>query len=139
MSAWKLRGEMGHGTEQMIETRYGRYAKYRAKRPVLEYRWDEWKDAYGERLLAGLSSLLSPGERACLGVLAARPQGLTLAEWQRTLQPETEPILPGRLLQLGLAAEKGSEAEPRFCVTEDGFGVLAATGTTPAGCGPVPG
>ena len=43
MTAWKLRGEMGHGTEQMIERCYSRYAKLRAKRPVLEFRWPEWR------------------------------------------------------------------------------------------------
>jgi hypothetical protein len=102
---------------------------------VLEYRWDDWKDDYGERLFAGLASLLSGSERACLVALAARPDGMTGTEWQRRVQPGTEPAprLPGRLVQLGLAAEVATDAEPRFSVTGDGvgvLGVLAASATS---------
>jgi integrase len=134
MSAWKLRGEMGHSTEQMIEKRYGRYARYRGSRPVLEYRWDEWKDRYAARLFAGLSGLLSCNEHACLGVLAARPAGLTRTEWARATQTETqfEAHLPGRLVHLGLVGEIATAGEPRFSVTCDGNGVLAAAASCEA-------
>lgn len=129
MTAWKLRGEMGHGNEQMIETRYGRYAKYRPRRPVLEYRWDEWRDRYGEQLFAGLCSLLSCAELACLGALATRPAGLTGPEWEQAVGTEMrrEARLPGRLVQLGLVVEFRTEEKPRYRVTEDGRGVLATS------------
>jgi hypothetical protein len=136
MTAWKLRGEMRHGTEQMIETRYGRYAKYRARRPLLEYRWDEWKDRYEKQLFTGLSGLLSCSERACLGGLATRPTEITRTEWEQAAQPEMQTVscLPGRLVQLGLVTELATDGEPRFRISEDGQGVHAASApcTAPA-------
>jgi integrase len=122
MTAWKLRGEMGHGTEQMIERRYGRYAKYRAQRPELVYGWAEWSGRYREQLAAGLAQLLSPGQRQALACLGASREGLNLADWQGKLGSGAEAFVPQRtrLLQLELVSARGSA----YHVTEDGAAVL---------------
>ena len=126
MTAWKLRGEMGHGTEQMIERRYGRYAKFRSKLPLLEYRWDEWSARYGDQLARGLADTLSEPLRRALEVLAQNPDGLSSIEWQTALCSNPGTFFPQRyrLVQLGLAATAERGRGARFKVTADGAGVV---------------
>lgn len=134
MTAWKLRGEMGHGTEQMIERRYGRYAKYRAKRPELEYRWAEWSGRYREQLAAGLAQLLTPGQSRTLTVLSSREQGLNPLEWQKVLGLNPGTFFPQRtrLLQLGLVQSECTGRGSKYFVTEDGSAVLRFLSTPAA-------
>lgn len=126
MTAWKLRGEMGHGTEQMIERRYGRYAKYAARRPELEYRWAEWSGRYREQLAAGLAQLLTPGQHRTLSALGASKPGLNSVEWQRVLGSSPGTFFPRRtrLLQLGLVEREGTGRGSKYLVTDDGGAVL---------------
>jgi hypothetical protein len=143
MTAWKLKGEMGHGTEQMIERRYGRHAKHKAKRPVLEFRWQEWRDrtpvvkeknrspysiSYGDQLAAGLASVLSPAQQRALGVLAESRDGLTSLEWQTALSSNPGTFFPQRhrLVQLELVTNGGGGRGSKFQVTQDGAAVLRA-------------
>lgn len=98
MTAWKLRGEMGHSSEQMFERRYGRYEKHREPRPVLEYRWEHWREQFGHRLIAGLARLLTVDERCALTTLAEsettqlnglhvkHPCDVSLHHWKRLVQ-----------------------------------------------------
>jgi len=128
MTAWNLRGEMGHGTEQMIERRYGRYAKLRGKRPVLEYRWPEWRSHHIDQFATGLASILSHGQRTALEVLGASPGGLSLIEWQTALGSNPGTFFPqrDRLYQLELIARDSQERGSPCRLTEDGRAVLAA-------------
>jgi integrase len=141
MTAWKLKGEMGHGTEQMIERRYGRYAKHRAKRAVLEFRWQEWRDrvrvvkmkdqppqtvSYIEQFAAGLASILTSAQRRALTVLAESPGGLSSLEWQTALRSNAGTFFPQRrrLVQLELAANARGGRGSKFVLTEDGVAVV---------------
>jgi hypothetical protein len=126
MTAWKLRGEMGHGTEQMIERRYGRYAKFHKRRPVLEYRWCEWSDRYGEQFARGIAQCLSPSLRRALDVLAGRPDGLSSIDWQTALDSNPGTFFPQRrrLVQLGLVATSEVGRGARFRLTPDGVAVI---------------
>jgi integrase len=128
MTAWKLRGEMGHGTEQMIERRYGRYTLLRGKRPVLEYRWPEWRSHLIDQFAAGLASILSHGQRTALQILGASPGGLSLIEWQTALGSNPGTFFPqrDRLHQLELIARDSQERGSPCRLTEDGKAVLAA-------------
>jgi hypothetical protein len=60
---------MGHGTELMIEQRYGRYAKFSRATFVLEFRCEHWKARCGDLLALGLARLLKPGHHEILAVL----------------------------------------------------------------------
>jgi len=124
MTAWKLKGEMGHGTEQMIERRYGRHARYRAKRPILEYRWAEWSSRYRERLASGLAQTATGGQRRALEVLGAAGAGLASREWQAALSSNPGTFFPQRkrLVQLGLVRATAGT----YSLTEDGAAVLRA-------------
>lgn len=126
MTAWKLRGEMGHGTEQMIERRYGRYAKFRSKRSVLEFRWEEWSDRYRRQLAEGLAQILTPPLRRVLEVLGQVPDGLSSIQWQTSLASNPGTFFPQRyrLAQLGLIGTEEQGRGARFRVTEDGAAVL---------------
>ncbi len=126
MTAWKLRGETGHGTEQMIERRYGRYAKFRTKRPVLEFRWAEWRETYITQFARGLASTLTAGQRRALLALGASNDGLSSAEWQNVLQANPGTFFPQRerLLQLELVSRANRERGSRFTVTGDGLAVM---------------
>jgi len=129
MTAWELRGEMGHGTEQMIERRYGRYAKFRGRRPVLEFRWDEWSEQYGLRLAAGLAGILTASQHLTLALLARHPEGLSLAEWQgkRGSNPGTFFPQRDRLIQLGLVTlDEDTSGNRRYVATTDGRAVTRA-------------
>jgi integrase len=128
MTAWKLKGEMGHGTEQMIERRYGRHARYRAKRPVLEYRWEEWSSRYREQLAAGLADTITEGERRGLAVLGAAGAGLTSRAWQAALSSHPGTFFHQRkaLVQLGLVGADTVGCGSRYSLTEDGAAVLRA-------------
>lgn len=128
MTAWKLRGEMGHGTEQMIERRYGRYAKLSGKRPVLEFRWSEWRAHYIGQFAAGLASILSQGQRTALEVLGASSGGLTLIEWQTALHSNPGTFFPqrDRLQHLELISRNSPERGSTCCLTDDGRAVLDA-------------
>jgi integrase len=128
MTAWKLRGEMGHGTEQMIERRYGRYAKLRAKRPVLEFLWSEWRNHHINQFAAGLASILSEGQRTALEELGAALGGLSLIEWQNALGSNPGTFFPqrDRLLQLELITRENSERGSKCRPTDDGRAVLRA-------------
>jgi integrase len=130
MTAWKLKGEMGHGTEQMIERRYGRHAKFKAKRPVLEFRWQEWRSRYLEQFAAGLANVLSTGQHRALKVLAEAQSGLTSLEWQTVLSANPGTFFPqrNRLVQLELVAKPADGRSGRYYVTEDGAAVLRCIG-----------
>jgi hypothetical protein len=125
MTAWKLRGEMGHGTEQMIERRYGRYAQHRARRPVLEYRWSEWADRYGDRLTKALAGLLTDGQRRTLEVLSRHADGLATNAWMDATGDQPGTFIPRRAVlgQLGLVHRVGKRGSPRR-LTADGAAVL---------------
>jgi hypothetical protein len=128
MTAWKLKGEMGHGTEQMIERRYGRHAKYRAKRPILEYRWVEWSGCYHEQLAGGLAETITKGQRRGLAALGAAGAALTSCEWQAALSSNPGTFFPQRkrLVQLGLVRADTVRRGSRYSLTEDGAAVLRA-------------
>lgn len=123
MTAWKLRGEMGHSSEQMIERRYGRYAKHRAHRPVLEYRWEHWREHFGYRLITGLARLLTADEHRALTALAeyetTRLNGLRLEDPRAVYFCHWK-----RLMQFGLATIVETDGVERQVVTPDGYAVL---------------
>ncbi|HEU4559785.1 MAG TPA: phage integrase SAM-like domain-containing protein [Longimicrobium sp.] len=131
MTAWKLRGEMGHSTEQMIERRYGRYAKHRPRRPLLEYRWAEWRPVYMKQFTEGLLKTLTPAQHRTLEVLGEAPDGLTLVQWQNLLGSNPGTFFPqrNRLLQLKLVEAEGRQPGSRYRLTEDGVAVLALGAT----------
>jgi integrase len=126
MTAWKLRGEMGHGTEQMIEKRYGRYAQHRARRPVLEYRWSEWADRYGDRLTKALAGLLTDGQRRTLEALSSDADGLATNAWMAATGDQPGTFIPRRdaLTQLGLVQRVGTGRGNPWRLTADGARVL---------------
>lgn len=126
MTAWKLRGEMGHGTEQMIERRYGRYAKFRSQRPVLEFRWDEWSARYRDQFARGLAEFVSEPLRRALEVLAQNPDGLSSIDWQTALASNPGTFFPqrNRLIQYGLAATSDTGRGARYRLTADGTAVV---------------
>lgn len=129
MTAWQLRGEIGHGTEQMIERRYGRYAKFRGRSPVLEFRWEEWSEKYGLRLAAGIARVLTPSQHRTLAVLTRHPEGLSLAEWQRHRGSNPGTFFPqrDRFLQLGLVMLVTDNSGNRcYVATADGRAVARA-------------
>jgi DNA-binding MarR family transcriptional regulator len=130
MTAWKLRGELGHGTEQMIEDRYGRYARHRPRRPVLEYRWEEWRERYGHRL-APLPVHLTQGQRGTLALLDGQVEGITATEWAARAQAHPGTFYPqrDRLLALELVRRDRLGRGARFRLTTAGRAVLA--GITP--------
>jgi integrase len=135
MTAWDLRGEMGHGTEQMIEQRYGRYAKFRGRQSVLEFRWEHWKDRCGDVLALGLARLLKRSQHRSLAVLAEHRLGLSLVDWQRLRESNPGTFFPhrDRLVQLGLVTthEDGTGIR-RYVATEDGDAVVRAYAADPA-------
>lgn len=124
MTAWKLRGEMGHGSEQMIEQRYGRYARHRARRPVLEYRWAEWEPTHLLRLATGLRAILTPGQVAALATLAEATEPLTPAELARRAGAPSASMVAqrDRLVALGLIIETPAR---RYALRPDGAAVLS--------------
>jgi len=126
MTAWKLRGELGHGTEQMIEKRYGRYAQYRARRPVLEYRWSEWADRHGDRLTKALAGLLTDGQRRTLEALSRDAEGLATNAWMAATGDRPGTFIPRRdaLTQLGLVQRVGIGRGSPWRLTADGARVL---------------
>jgi hypothetical protein len=126
MTAWKLRGEMGHGTEQMIEKRYGRYALHRARRPVLEYRWSEWADRHGDRLASALASLLTDGQRRTLETLGRHADGLATNAWMAATGDQPGTFVPRRdvLLNLGLVHRASAVRGTPWRLTADGASVL---------------
>lgn len=135
MTAWKLRGELGHGTEQMIERRYGRYAKFRSRRPVLEFRWDEWSGRYRDQLARGLAGFISEPQSRALAVLAQNPGGLSSIEWQTALASNPGTFFPQRrrLVQLGLATTNEAGRGARYQLTDDGTAVVHFLAGRPRG------
>jgi hypothetical protein len=117
---------MGHDTEQMIERRYGRYPKFKAIRPVLEYWWVEWRSRYIDQFAGGLATILTEGQRRALEVLADVTEGLTVLVWQNRLGSNPGTFFPqrNRLVQLELVRSLGRERGARYFVIKDGLAVL---------------
>jgi hypothetical protein len=117
---------MGHGTEQMIERRYGRYAKFRSKRPVLEFRRAEWSSRYRDQLDRGMAETLSEPLRRALELLSQNSDGLSSIQWQTALALNPGTFFPQRyrLQQLGLVATEEQGRAARFRVTVDGAAVV---------------
>jgi len=117
---------MGHGTEQMIEKRYGRYAQYRARRPVLEYRWSEWADRYGDRLTKALAGLLTDWQRRTLEALSSHAEGLATNAWMAAADDQPGTFIPRRdaLTQFELVQRVGTGRGSPWRLTADGARVL---------------
>lgn len=115
----------GHGTEQMIERRYSRYAQHRARRLVLEYRWPEWADRHGDRLTKALAGLLTDGRRT-LETLGRHVQGLAANSWLAATGDQPGNFFPRRdaLAQLGLVERVGMKRGGPWRLTADGASVL---------------
>jgi site-specific recombinase XerD len=126
ITAWKLRGEMGHGTEQMIQERYGRYARHRPLRPVLEYRWEEWQQLIGDRL-SPRAPTLTPAQRVVLRALAESRAGLTAKEWELKVGAHPGSFYPRRdsLVAIGLVERNGNGRGSRFRLTRAGLASLS--------------
>jgi integrase len=126
MTAWKLRGETGHGSEQMIEARYGRYAKHRARRPMLEYRWDEWVPQMAGRFDEAAQG--GPLAASHLVVLAAlhRLGAATAKEWEQASGAKVGSFYYARdvLVARALVERDGTRRGSRFRLTAAGRAVL---------------